>query len=204
MEKKIARITRWLERCAKACSACSWQSALIDMECAKAELENVRGELWEKAESGAESSRSVRKAGRLVFASVLGLSLILSSAVPLAVQQMTGRSASVPGPALEWVSSDEKALLAALRRSLSESNLARISEKDKEAEPDEGIVAFEEPQPVRGRNQRYSALSSALPGTRAKKTSNSGEEFDTIINLVRIGQKALRDREATIRFEAAK
>jgi len=174
------------------------------MECAKAELENVRGELWEKAESGAESSRGVRKAGRLVFASVLGLSLILSSAVPLAVQQMTGRSASVPGPALEWVSSDEKALLAALRRSLSESNLARISEKDKEAEPDEGIVAFEEPQPVRGRNQRYSAVSSALPGTRAKKTSNSGEEFDTIINLVQIGQKALRDREAAIRFEAAK
>ena len=131
MEKKIARIYRWLERCAKACSAGSWNSALLDMECAKAELEDVRTEIWSKTE-GAFEARSPRRGALVLKASFLSVVLLFSLAAPLAMQ--SSRPASFVYRAngdvhsgehvLEWVTGDEQAVLAALRKSLSDANRA--------------------------------------------------------------------------------
>ena len=198
MEKKIARIARWLDRCARACSARSWQSALLDMECAKAELEEARSELWARAEGSSRPLPAVRKAGRMTVVAVLGLFLVLSVAGPLAVQSVRETVAIASGPSLEWVSTDEKALLSALRRNLSDANLARLSEEEGVLSPEPGSAMAERPAAVR---RNVSAPAERNSG-KLQIPSSSGREFDTIITLVQIGQKALRERESAIRFDA--
>jgi len=131
MEKKIARIYRWLERCAKACSAGSWNSALLDMECAKAELEDVRTEIWSKTE-GAFEIRPTRRGALALKASFLSVVLLFSLAAPLAIQSSRPASSVYRANGnvhsgehvLEWVTGDEQAVLAALRKSLSDANRA--------------------------------------------------------------------------------
>ena len=200
MEKKIARITRWLDRCAKACSARSWQSALLDMECAKAELDEARSELWARAEGSARVSPVIRKAGRMTLAAALGLFLVLSVAGPLAVQTARETVSIASGPSLEWVSTDEKALLSALRRSLSDANLARLSTEPGEEYLPRGAAADDAARPAD--NRRNLSVLQGRENEKLQNGSSSGREFDTIITLVQIGQKALRERESAIRFDA--
>lgn len=200
MEKKIARITRWLDRCAKACSARSWQSALLDMECAKAELDEARSELWARAEGSAQVSPVIRKAGRMTLAAALGLFLVLSVAGPLAVQTAREAVSIASGPSLEWVSTDEKALLSALRRSLSDANLARLSTEPGEEYLPRGAAAADAARPAD--NRRNLSVRQGRENENLQNGSSSGGEFDTIITLVQIGQKALRERESAIRFDA--
>lgn len=251
MEKKIARISRWLERCAKACSAGSWNSALLDMECAKAELEDVRTEIWAKNE-GLFHVRPVRRGALVLKASFLSIALIFSLAAPLAVQS-SGPGAFVQRihennrsgeHALEWVTSDEQAVLAALRKSLSEANLALSAAAlrgESDALPHEASRA-----PVVGEQEAFTeqdnlvALASSSPeesgvarepraaavarrgrakdrgepadipagrknevgaGEEGVRSSSGASELDSIISLVQIGQKALREKESPIQFQ---
>ena len=192
MEKKIARISRWLDRCARACSARSWKNALLDMECAKAELEEVRSELWDRAERDGETAPSAGKAVRLLSVSSLSILLLLSVAAPVAMQQPAYLSETASEPALEWVTSDEKALLAVLRKNLSEANLASLSEESSSVtsfQPGEG-AGKERPQGTDKRN---------IPAAK-KRTSRNGD-MDSILALVQIGQNALRGSESPIRFD---
>jgi hypothetical protein len=200
MEKKIARIVRWLDRCSKACSAKSWQSALLDMECAKAELDEARSELWARAEGSSQASPVIRKVGRISLAAALSLFLVLSVAGPLSVQTARETVSVASGPSLEWVSTDEKALLSALRRSLSDANMARLSTEQGEEPPARESVASPAVRPAD--NRRNLSVRQGRKNGNLQIDSSSGREFDTIINLVQIGQKALRERESAIRFDA--
>ncbi|MFA7620784.1 MAG: hypothetical protein WCY56_02930 [Aminobacteriaceae bacterium] len=194
MDRKIARIYRWLERCAKACSAGSWGSALVDMECAKAELEEARSEIWARAE-GAHTAQQGKRGARAFRVALVGTAMLFAFAAPLAMQS------PVPAPAgivaeedmLEWVTADEKAVLNALRRSLSEANLAWISER---RESKVESAAKEAPG-------RRVAASREEPVAGEVKTSSPPEaaELDSILALVQIGQKVLRERESPVQIQ---
>lgn len=199
MEKRIARIARWLDRCARACSARSWQSALMDMECAKAELEEARKDLWTRAAGSPRGLPATKRISRVLMASVLGLFLIMSVAGPLAVapaDRAERASASADSPSLEWVSTDERALLTALRKSLSDSNLARLSARPESTSGVNVVAAVAEAA------KPNSGQLTGESGRKVQAPSPGGKEFDTIINLVQIGQRALREKEAAISFYA--
>lgn len=202
MEKRIARIARWLNRCAEACSARSWQSALMDMECAKAELEEARRDLWARAEGRQQPFNAAWRAARAVGASVLGLFLVMASAMPLAAPAPGHRERASAlmesSSSLEWVSTDEKALLTALRSSLSDANLARLSALAGDA-PVKAAIPAEEGTRAGFRQKPVPAAEEAV---KHQTSSHGGREFDTIINLVQIGQRSLREREPAVRFDA--
>lgn len=202
MEKRIARIARWLNRCAEACSARSWQSALMDMECAKAELEEARRDLWARAEGRQQPFNAAWRAARAVGASALGLFLVMASAMPLAAPAPGHRERASAlmesSSSLEWVSTDEKALLTALRSSLSDANLARLSALAGDA-PVKAAISAEEGTRAGFRQKPVPAPEEAV---KHQTSSHGGREFDTIINLVQIGQRSLREREPAVRFDA--
>jgi len=240
MEKKIARIYRWLERCAKACSAESWSSALLDMECAEAELEDVRSEIWTRAE-GALPRRPVRRGSLLLRVSFLSVVLIFALAAPLAMQNAVQDNRSARSsdsgsirsaePALEWVTGDEQAVLSALRKSRSEANLAWVASLGREEGRGGGAedaqsalgavprdetagrrVALESGLGSRSREIRHKDASASEPRSSGRKSaipggeneilpSSPANELDSILALVQIGQKALRERESPIRFQ---
>jgi hypothetical protein len=170
------------------------------MECAKAELDEARSELWARAERNPQASPAIRKVGRMTLAAALGLFLVLSVAGPLAVQTVREAVSIASGPSLEWVSTDEKALLSALRRSLSDANLARLSAEPGEEPPARGAVVSNAARPSDTR--RNLSVLQGRENENLQNDSSSGREFDTIITLVQIGQKALRERESAIRFDA--
>ena len=191
MEKKIARISRWLDRCGRACSARSWKNALLDMECAKAELEEARSELWVRAERDGDTAPSAGKAVRVVCVSCLSILLLLSVAAPVAMQpEFLSEAASEP--ALEWVTSDEKALLAVLRKNLSEANLAYLSEET-------SSVSSFQPEEGAGKELVRGADKKNIPA--AKEWTSRDGDTDSILALVQIGQNALRGSESPIRFD---
>ena len=195
MEKKITRITRWLERCARACSARSWQSALLDMECAKAELDEARRELWSRVE-GVPSVPSIgAKAGRLAAAASIAFFILLSLAGPLAVPPPQPTAFLSSGPSLEWVSTDERSLLLSLRKSLSDGNMARLSATAPEDRPTEDLP------PLSVVETRRFPSAPVKEKEKMKTPSSSGGEFDTIMTLVHIGQQALRERESAIHYD---
>ncbi len=198
MEKKIARISRWLDRCARACSARSWKNALLDMECAKAELEEARSELWIRAERDGEAVPSAGRAVRAVCVSCLSLLLLLSVAAPIALQPASIQVAAEQ-PVLEWVTSDEKALLSALRKNLSEANLAALSGADPSVSPAEQGGIPSQSGGAAGREKSAEADKKSLPFGR-QRTEGTGE-MDSILALVQIGQNALRGSESPIRFD---
>lgn len=250
MEKKIARIYRWLERCAKACAADSWNSALLDVECAKAELEDVRTEIWSKTE-GVCQVRPTRRGALVLKASFLSVVLLFSLAAPLAMQSSRPASSVYQASGnvhsgahvLEWVTGDEQAVLAALRKSLSDANRAWSAaalrgESDaveaasgprmdehllQEALPEEKVLVARAPSlsegsggppeaataPRRGRtkDQKEPAAGSVVlkndvaAAEDAVRPSSAEKELDSIISLVQIGQKALRERESPIQFQ---
>ena len=135
-------------------------------------------------------------------ASALGLFLVMASAMPLAAPAPGHRERASAlmesSSSLEWVSTDEKALLTALRSSLSDANLARLSALAGDA-PVKAAISAEEGTRAGFRQKPVPAAEEAV---KHQTSSHGGREFDTIINLVQIGQRSLREREPAVRFDA--
>ena len=193
MEKRIARIARWLNRCAEACSARSWQSALMDMECAKAELEEARRYLWARAEGRQQPFNAAWRAAR-AWTSALGLPRdgVGQRAGGACLGKHRERASALmeSSSSLEWVSTDEKALLTVLRSAPLAMPILPVFRPSRRCACEGSLFPRKrEPGPIQ-----------AKPSLRRKSSETSdlfhdGREFDTIINLVQIGQRSLRERE---------
>ena len=114
MERRIAVIMRWLERCLNEYRAGSLESALMDAECARADIETLRQDVWAKLERrhGRVSWRGAFW-GRFSSAALSVLLLLLLTASPLSTVP-----SSVLEPGFEeGVSADELSLWSSsLRR----------------------------------------------------------------------------------------
>ena len=194
MEKKIARVIRWLERCSKGCGARSWQNALLDMECAKAEMEEARRDLWALAEGAGRKNNPARGVVRTLGVTCTAFLLLLLVAVPLATPPAQNALVMVESePSLEWVSADEKNLLASLRKGLSEANFASLSEE--RAASLQNTV-----QPHAGAKRTFESSRASSVGRNDRTAPRETQNMDAVYSLVQIGRKALSGAESPIRY----
>lgn len=192
MERRIAGIIKWLERCLAAYRAGAVESALMDAECARADLDRLRDEVWNAVEKKHAPGARDRSAAVLVKAAGLALIAVLFSATPVAFLQ-EGRPHPEPVASLEWVTPDEKMLLGNLRRHLSESNSLAALPEQKEHEKTATTRAL----PVPGRTAHNAAATPV-----AQHDSNEADvPYDRIITLVQAGEKALKNERPVIRIE---
>ncbi|HCU38309.1 MAG TPA: hypothetical protein DGT21_23670, partial [Armatimonadetes bacterium] len=49
LEKRLMRVQRWIDRCMEGCRCKAWNSAIAELECARAELDSASREIWEEA-----------------------------------------------------------------------------------------------------------------------------------------------------------
>ncbi|MFP4481741.1 MAG: hypothetical protein ACLFN0_02980 [Thermovirgaceae bacterium] len=195
MEKRFRRVQRWLERCIEACKKEKWSNAVADVECARAELDAARDELWTAVAEGGRTERAgkLKRAFPLSLRSVfLAVTVIMAAAIPLS----TG-TVFVPleqpenKVSLEWVTPDEKSLLTALRKNLSDMNSARNEVRDSS------------PPLVDGGTDRQVARTTTASGAinqgekkpekQERQPSEKAEvTFDEILSLYEIGHRALR------------
>ena len=84
MEKRVAGIVRWLERFQRAYRSGAIESALMDAECARADLETLRRDVWSALDPSCSPRRRRAPLGRAVASALL---VVLATAVPVSVAQ---------------------------------------------------------------------------------------------------------------------
>ncbi|MDT8284625.1 MAG: hypothetical protein RQ767_03800 [Thermovirgaceae bacterium] len=183
MEKNLKRVHRWIDRCIAACGSQKWDSALAEVECAKAELESARETIWQKASGSGEQSPT----GQIFMLSFRSLAfallVVMVAALPISTggyaPMGVGRTGSLT---LEWVTSDEQSVLKALRTSLSDMNFAREAQSDSNITlPGIRVPADQvRQQPAVGREEA------------------GADPLDKILTLIEIGQRALRGEGSVI------
>lgn len=176
MEKNLKRVQRWVDRCIAACGSRKWDSALAEVECARAELESARDIIWERA-SDSRRQLPVGQVFALSFRSLaIALLVVMIAALPISTVGYAPMGVDTDSLRLEWVTSDEQSVLSSLRASLSEMNFAR------EVQPGEnGAISGNHVFP--GAERHVSA---------APQEDASGVALDEILTLIEIGQRALR------------
>ncbi len=183
MEKKISAVQRWLDRCLVACRSRSWESALSDMECAAAELENARRSLWSVVDQAPQRPRGrvTRSVGTVLAATIFVLmaALPLSTSDPIRFERR-GLAWQDQEALLELVTLDEQNLLRALRKNLSGANLVTVP-----------ASVPKRPQEVQQPERRASLPKESVPVVR-EKPSQKTVPLDEVMSLIEIGQRALR------------
>ena len=84
MEKRVAGIVRWLERFQRAYRSGAIESALMDAECARADLETLRRDVWSTLDPSCSPRRRRAPLGRAIVSALL---VVLATAVPVSVAQ---------------------------------------------------------------------------------------------------------------------
>nr|WP_321499932.1 hypothetical protein [uncultured Dethiosulfovibrio sp.] len=189
MESKIRKVQRWLERCVDACKSRSWENALADMECAAAELEAARKELWSVVD-GTRAQIKARRRSRTLGASLTATVFVLLFAIPVAMpepmRQLTQTMAWEDEKALlELVTRDERDLLLSLRKSLSGANRFEVAEGIGETPSPEDLTVASVPTARAGKDKVENATRQPIP-------------LDEMVELLEIGQRALRRDEGFI------
>ncbi len=210
MDKQIRKVQKWLERCLIACRADSWENALAEMECANAEMEMARKELWTIVENQGKNDR-VRFRNLLTNtarAGVLALLIIFASAMPLSrlnissVLPEIGRDNHI----VEFINDEEEVLLQALRNSLSENGFRESTFTD---QGQSTIIRQADVDPGSEKDERialspYGAVTSPAVTDNNSETVKPPEEsltLESLIALVQIGEEALRESEPAIKIQ---
>lgn len=182
MEKNLKRVHRWVDRCIAACGNRKWDSALAEVECARAELESARETIWEMAE-GSERQFPAGQFFALSFRSLaIALLVVMVAALPISTGGYAPMGVGASSLRLEWVTSDEQSVLSALRTSLSDMNFAR------EMQAGGNII-----RPV---NQIFAGTEKH--GSAVHKEDTGAAVIDEILTLIEIGQRALRGEGVVI------
>jgi hypothetical protein len=207
VERRIAGIVKWLERCLKACKAGTLESALMDVECARADMERLRDEVWKKLGRRHSAKKRMQFIETRLKVILGAFVVVLTAATPVALLQegLPREGQERESVTLEWVTPDEKTLLGHLRKHLSDSN------------------SFASIQPEPQRLQSPQLQSPELPQTRPQARISEGERviraapkrepkdatrddavgipYDRIISLVQAGEKAMKNDEPAIKIE---
>ncbi len=201
MEKRLMRVQRWIDRCMEACRCKAWNSAIAELECARAELDSASREIWEEA-----SETQIRMQPRWLYGSktvllhVVPVSiLILFLAVgPTSMESFLSPTslAIEPSPSVEWVTADEKVLLENLRKNLSQSLASDF--------PEAGVERVAVGRPA-ARSKPLNKVESTGQGKAQIPAvfSQPGVSVaaEDLLSLIQVGQRALRPDGEGLRVE---
>jgi hypothetical protein len=204
MEKRIAGITRWLERCLKACKSDALESALMDAECARADIELLRDDVWKKLEKRyAAKTRNwgvwlwlrLRPPAKAAFWAII---VVLAAATPVALFENAARNPL----SLEWVTPDEKALLISLRKGLSDDNsfASGLPAEKRAEEPEEKTGPAKAATPARKPAEKP-PVAQRPPSLEKDASETGGIPYDRILSLVQTGERAMKPRASIITIE---
>jgi hypothetical protein len=201
LEKRLMRVQRWVDRCMEACRCNAWNSAIAELECARAELDSASREIWEAA-----SETQNRMQPRWLY----GSKAVLLHVVPVAIlilflavgpTSMESFFSPTPlaietSPSVEWVTADEKVLLENLRKNLSRNLAADF--------PEAGVERVAVGRPA-ARSKPLNKVESTGQGKAQIPAvfSQPGVSVaaEDLLSLIQVGQRALRPDGEGLRVE---
>ena len=192
VDKKVAGIIRWLERLKKSYSSGAVESALMDAECARADLENLRLDVW--AAIGPKS-----KSENKIISRFINFSRIISLAVIIVLTAVFPISKDIHAPAVEY--NKNTITLAKPIIIVREKNEEKIK-----SESDNNIVNevhkvnnIKSKKPVKTANVKKPLTSTT--STEKTEIKEKTVAYDKVFSLMQTGQRALKNNSSVIKIK---
>ena len=189
VDKKVAGIIRWLERLKKSYSSGAVESALMDAECARADLENLRLDVWAAIDPESKSENKI-------FLRFINFSRIVSLAVVIVLTAVFPISKDVHAPAVEY---NKNTITLA-------EPIIIVREEIKEKikfESDNNIVNeahkvnnIKAKKPVKTANVKKPPASTEKTEIKEKSVA-----YDKVFSLMQTGQRALKNNSSVIKIK---
>ncbi len=203
MERRLLRIRRWIDRSLEAWRRGNPRDVIVELECAEAEMRIAKDEILSLAVSGSTPRR--RNISQLLSSLFVAAIFLMAVALPVSMDSFNGQNEAnviAKGESsslhMSLITDDEERFILALRKSLSDTNVARAYELSK---------ARGEGQIIKGPSSRTSkpTSSSNVIKNEQKGLREHGHRdvsfeetmLEDFLKLVQRGEKALRDQSGT-------
>jgi len=203
MERRLLRIRRWIDRSLEAWRRGNPRDVIVELECAEAEMRIAKDEILSLAVSGNTPRR--RNISQLLSSLFVAAIFLMAVALPVSIDSFNGQNEAnviAKGESsslhMSLITDDEERFILALRKSLSDTNVARAYELSK---------ARGEGQIIKGPSSRTSkpTSSSNVIKNEQKGLREHGHRdvsfeetmLEDFLKLVQRGEKALRDQSGT-------
>ena len=192
IDKKVAGIIRWLERLKKSYSSGAMESALMDAECARADLENLRQVVWAEV-------RPSERHGTAIFSRIMYSLRTLSLAVLIVMLSVVPLSREVHVPVARNVESEP----------VNRGPIIVIRDYEPPAKQTVQTVRPETPQlqprkqTAQKRTVQKRTQSQQILNTPAAKTQITTRTvpYDKVYSLIQTGQRALKNNSTVIKIQ---
>ncbi len=200
VEKRVAIIIKWLERLKKSYSSGAMESALMDAECARADLEDLRLDVW------AEVSPSAHR-NSAAFSRVLGCVRTLSLSLVIVIASVVPLSREVKAPAAEPVRSARAyagpiVVFREYEAPVTEQTLTpehTTKTEQKIADSSSSTPSSPKKQPTQKRTASKRAQTPARPDPKPKPAGTV--PYDKVYSLIQTGQRALKNDSSVIKIQ---
>ena len=190
VDKRVAGIIRWLERLKKSYSSGAMESALMDAECARADLENLRLDVWATLAPGSKPENKI-------FSRALNFSRVFSLAVLIVLLAVFPISKETQPPVIEH--KKEKITFA-------EPIIVIREEKTKtKTQSDNNIAAASVSTGKTKKTARPAVVKKSQPVSQPKIQAEKKEPeqkavaYDKVFSLMQTGQRALKGSSTVIK-----
>ena len=208
MEKRVAGIVRWLERFQRSYKSGAMESALMDAECARADLETLRRDVWS---SLGPSRVPRRRRGMLLSRAVLSAFLVvLATSVPVSeLRRRMEEPPPVHDSLFAWTALSVRGSRGAFdedwggRDAASHFPLGMSGErKNLSVSPGDRASAAPLRRPSAGMGERPVKRVPNSAGNeragRAKAANGKKVPYETVFSLLQTGERVLKNEEPVI------
>jgi len=203
MERRLLRIRRWIDRSLEAWRRGNPRDVIVELECAEAEMRIAKDEILSLAVSDSTPRR--RNISQLLSSLFVAAIFLMAVALPVSMDSFNGQNEAnviAKGESsslhMSLITDDEERFILALRKSLSDTNVARAYELSK---------AKGEGQIIKGPSSRTfkptsssNVIKNEQKGLREhghRDVSFEETMLEDFLKLVQRGEKALRDQSGT-------
>ena len=208
MERRVAGIVRWLERFQRSYKSGAMESALMDAECARADLETLRRDVWS---SLGPSRVPRRRRGMLVSRAVLSAFLVvLATSVPVSeLRRRTEEPPPVHDSLSAWMALSLRGSGGTSGEDWGEKGgaphlpLGASGGKNLSVSPGDRASAAPLRRPSAGTVQRSArrapnAAGNERPGREAGAANGKKVPYETVFSLLQTGERVLKNEEPVI------
>ena len=191
VDKKVAGIIRWLERFKKSYSSGAVESALMDAECARADLENLRHDVWATLDPNLKPvNKNFSRLINFLRISSLSLIIVLTAVFPI--------SKDVQAPAVEYKKNEitlAEPIIIVREEKIKTENEFHIANNNN----------IKSKKPAKTSN-----IKRTSPGAPEKIKTNKIEKteiqqksvaYDKVFSLMQTGQRALKNNSSVIKVQ---
>ena len=216
VDKRVAGIIRWLERLKQSYSSGAMENALIEAECAKADLEILRADVWNKISTFSDLNEPIETKRNKIFGNIINFSkigfltliIILTAVFPISREPFAEQSTRiieedktqlVLAEPVQIIYEEPVAKLANLKT--QETYKAAKNDVQKTQKNQSKIQAVQ----TAPKTQKKQAVENVEKNERIEKAEKIEKiekkvAYEELFSLMQTGQRALKNNNSVVKI----